>query len=86
MPLKLLIWANTGEVESIDPSIVSTLDDGNFIPVIAPIGVGKNNFSYNINADLVASTLASVLQAEKLILLTNTQGCVGSVWQVINRL
>ncbi len=63
-----------GEVESIDPSVVAMLDDDNFIPVIAPIGVGRDGASYNINADLVAGELAAVLGAEKLLLLTNTPG------------
>ncbi|MDJ0778218.1 MAG: acetylglutamate kinase [Gammaproteobacteria bacterium] len=63
-----------GEVESIDPSVVAMLDDDNFIPVIAPIGVGRDGASYNINADLVAGELAVVLGAEKLLLLTNTPG------------
>ena len=63
-----------GEVESIDPSVVQMLDKDDFIPVIAPIGVGKDGASYNINADLVAGELASVLGAEKLLLLTNTPG------------
>jgi acetylglutamate kinase len=63
-----------GEVDSIDPAVVQMLDDDGFIPVIAPIGVGKDGASYNINADLVAGKLASVLSAEKLLLLTNTAG------------
>ncbi len=65
---------HVGEIDTIDPSVVSMLDDDNFIPVIAPIGVGKNGESYNINADLVAGKLATVLGAEKLLLLTNTVG------------
>jgi len=65
---------HVGEVASIDPSIINMLVKGNFIPVIAPIGVGKDGQSYNINADLVAGKLAMTLQAEKLILLTNTAG------------
>lgn len=65
---------HVGEVESINRSILDTLIQGNFIPVIAPVGVGNDGQSYNINADLVAGKLAEVLQAEKLILLTNTQG------------
>ena len=65
---------HVGEVESIDPSVVNMLVSGNFIPVIAPIGVGKDGLSYNINADLVAGKLAETLQAEKLMLLTNTAG------------
>jgi acetylglutamate kinase len=63
-----------GEVDTIDPAVVRMLDDDDFIPVIAPIGVGKDGASYNINADLVAGKLASVLGAEKLLLLTNTSG------------
>lgn len=65
---------HVGEVESIDPSVVKMLDEDDFIPVIAPIGVGKDGASYNINADIVAGKLASVLGAEKLLLLTNTPG------------
>jgi acetylglutamate kinase len=63
-----------GEVDSIDPAVVTMLDDDDFIPVIAPIGVGADGTSYNINADLVAGELAKVLKAEKLLLLTNTPG------------
>lgn len=63
-----------GEVQSIDPRVVSMLDSDDFIPVIAPIGVGADGDSYNINADLVAGELARVLGAEKLLLLTNTAG------------
>jgi len=65
---------HVGEVASIDPAIINMLVQGNFIPVIAPIGVGEDGQSYNINADLVAGKLAMTLQAEKLILLTNTAG------------
>ncbi len=63
-----------GEIESIDPSVVKALQDDQFIPVISPIGFGSANESYNINADLVASKLAEVLKAEKLMLLTNLKG------------
>jgi acetylglutamate kinase len=63
-----------GEVEAIDPRVVTMLDNDDFIPVIAPIGVGADGSSYNINADLVAGELARVLRAEKLLLLTNTPG------------
>lgn len=65
---------HVGEVESIDPGIVNMLVKGNFIPVIAPIGVGADGRSYNINADLVAGKIAQVLKAEKLLLLTNIAG------------
>ena len=63
-----------GEIESIDPALIALLDTRNFIPVIAPIGVGKNGESYNINADLVAGKLAEILNSEKLILLSNIPG------------
>jgi acetylglutamate kinase len=63
-----------GEVASIDPAVVNMLGCSDFIPVIAPIGVGEDGFSYNINADLVAGKVAEILKAEKLILLTNTLG------------
>ncbi len=65
---------HVGEVASINPAVINMLTKGNFIPVIAPIGVDKDGQSYNINADLVAGKLAEVLRAEKLMLLTNTPG------------
>jgi len=70
----LIDIGQVGEVESIDPEIVNLLHTRNFIPVIAPIGVGANGESYNINADLVAGKVAEILKAEKLIVLTNTPG------------
>lgn len=63
-----------GKIDSIDPSLIQFLDTGDFIPVIAPIGIGLDGKTYNINADVVAGKLAQVLNAEKLILMTNTQG------------
>ena len=71
---EIIDLGHVGKVRSIDPAIVHTLVASDFIPVIAPIGVGEDGFSYNINADLVAGKIAEVLQAEKLMLLTNTQG------------
>jgi acetylglutamate kinase len=82
---KLLVRANgdsdekidigqVGEVDSIDPQIVHQLHTNDFIPVIAPLGVGKKGETYNINADLVAGKMAEILKAEKLIVLTNTPG------------
>lgn len=71
---EIIDLGHVGEVNTIDPSVVSMLDNDNFIPVIAPIGVGDDGASYNINADLVAGKLATVLGAEKLLLLTNTSG------------
>lgn len=73
-PPEMIDLGHVGEVETIDPSVVKMLDNDNFIPVIAPIGVGKDGASYNINADLVAGKMATVLGAEKLLLLTNTPG------------
>ena len=63
-----------GEIEKIDPELINLLDSRDFIPVIAPIGVGKEGEAYNINADLVAGKLAETLNAEKLVLMTNTAG------------
>jgi acetylglutamate kinase len=71
---EMLDIGQVGEVESIDPEIVSMLETREFIPVIAPIGVGANGESFNINADLVAGKLAQILKAEKLVLMTNTPG------------
>jgi acetylglutamate kinase len=63
-----------GDITHIDPSLIGHLESGGFIPVIAPIGVGKAGETYNINADVVAGKIAEVLKAEKLVLLTNTPG------------
>jgi acetylglutamate kinase len=63
-----------GEIESIDPAVIEALEAGGFIPVVAPIGTGRDGTTYNINADLVAGKLAEVLRAEKLVVLTNTPG------------
>jgi len=71
---KLIDVGQVGEITGIDPSIINFLDTGDFIPVVAPIGVGDNGETYNINADVVAGKLAEILGAEKLILLTNTPG------------
>jgi acetylglutamate kinase len=71
---ELIDLGHVGEVASIDCAVVNMLTQDNFIPVIAPIGVGVDGHSYNINADLVAGKMAEVLAAEKLILLTNTRG------------
>jgi acetylglutamate kinase len=71
---EIIDLGHVGEVSAIDPAVVAMLDSGDFIPVIAPIGVGEDGTSYNINADLAAGKLAAVLGAEKLILLTNTPG------------
>lgn len=71
---EIIDLGHVGEVSSIDPAVVNMLCNSDFIPVIAPIGVGDDGRSYNINADLVAGKVAEVLKAEKLLLLTNTAG------------
>ena len=72
-----------GQVESIDNRILTMLTENNVIPVVAPIGAGSNGESYNINADLVAGKLAEVLEAEKLMLLTNTAGVLNKAGKVV---
>jgi acetylglutamate kinase len=71
---EIIDLGHVGEVDQVDPQVVRTLDEKQFIPVIAPIGVGADGHTYNINADTVAGKLAITLDAEKLILLTNTTG------------
>ncbi len=75
-----------GEIISIDASVVKALQDDAFIPVISPIGFGEQNESYNINADLVASKLATVLKAEKLMLLTNIPGVLNKAGELLTEL
>ncbi len=75
-----------GEIISIDPSVVKALQDDQFIPVVSPIGFGEHGESYNINADMVASKLATVLQAEKLMLLTNTPGVLDKAGKLLTNL
>ncbi|MDP3877391.1 MAG: acetylglutamate kinase [Methylobacter sp.] len=74
LPPEIIDLGHVGEVSSIDPAVLDMLSDSDFIPVIAPIGVGDDGHSYNINADLVAGKIAEQLNAEKLILLTNIPG------------
>ena len=73
-PGELVDIGLVGEIERIDPEIITLLDSRDFIPVVAPIGVGADGVAYNINADLVAGKLAETLRAEKLVLMTNTTG------------
>ncbi|MCC6474262.1 MAG: acetylglutamate kinase [Burkholderiales bacterium] len=73
-PEERLDIGQVGEIAAIDPRVIDVLEQGGFIPVVAPIGVGEDGQSYNINADLVAGKLAEVLKAEKLVVLTNTPG------------
>ena len=75
-----------GDIVSIDPSVVKALQDDAFIPVVSPIGFGENNESYNINADVVAAKLATVLQAEKLLMLTNIRGVLNKAGELLPEL
>jgi acetylglutamate kinase len=77
---------HVGEITAIDPSVVQALQDDQFIPVVSPIGFGESNESYNINADLVAAKLATVLKAEKLLLLTNTPGVLDKNGKLLTNL
>jgi acetylglutamate kinase len=75
-----------GDIVSIDPSVVKALQDDAFIPVISPIGFGEANESYNINADVVAAKLATVLKAEKLLMLTNISGVLNKAGELLTDL
>jgi len=75
-----------GDIVSIDPSVVKALQDDQFIPVVSPIGFGEHNESYNINADVVAAKLATVLQAEKLLMLTNIRGVLDKAGELLTEL
>ncbi len=72
-----------GDITHVDTALISHLENGTFIPVIAPIGVGENGETYNINADVVAGKIAETLKAEKLVLLTNTPGVLDKDGKVI---
>ncbi|MBI1820310.1 MAG: acetylglutamate kinase [Nitrospirae bacterium] len=75
-----------GEVEKIDPTIIENLEKSRFIPVIAPIGVGKDGVTYNINADWVAGEIAGALKAEKLLILTDVKGILNSKGELYSTL
>ncbi|HJE37558.1 MAG TPA: acetylglutamate kinase, partial [Pseudomonas aeruginosa] len=77
---------HVGEVTGVNVGLLNMLVKGDFIPVIAPIGVGSNGESYNINADLVAGKVAEALKAEKLMLLTNIAGLMDKQGQVLTGL
>ncbi len=85
LPSEIIDIGHVGEVTGIDAELVSLLDTGDFIPVIAPIGIGDDGATYNINADLVAGYLAGTLRAEKLLLLTNTAGVLGGDGHLMTR-
>jgi len=76
-------FKNTGTVQSIDPEVVKLLDGTSFIPIIAPIGIGDDGKTYNINADIVAGKIAHILQASKYLILTDTQGILDAEDQLI---
>jgi acetylglutamate kinase len=82
-PEEMIDIGSVGEITSIDPSLIAFLDTGDFIPVIAPIGVGPQGETYNINADVVAGKIAEVLNAEKLVLLTNTPGVLNKAGELL---
>jgi len=85
-PSKEYDVGQVGDIVSIDPSVLKALQDDAFIPVVSPIGFGENNESYNINADVVAAKLATVLQAEKLLMLTNIRGVLDKEGQLFTEL
>jgi acetylglutamate kinase len=85
-PTKEYDVGQVGDIESIDPAVVKALQDDAFIPVISPIGFGAHNESYNINADVVAAKLATVLKAEKLLMLTNISGVLDKTGQLLTNL
>jgi acetylglutamate kinase len=75
-----------GEITSLDPSVIQTLNTSGFIPVIAPIGSGGNGETFNINADVVAGKIAEIMKAEKLVLLTNTAGVLDKAGKLLTGL
>jgi acetylglutamate kinase len=75
-----------GDIVAIDPAVVKALQDDQFIPVVSPIGFGEHNESYNINADVVAARLATTLQAEKLLMLTNIRGVLDKAGELLTEL
>ncbi len=82
-PGDLLDIGQVGEIVAIDPALITLLHSSDFIPVIAPVGVGAEGETYNINADVVAGKIAEILKAEKLIMLTNTPGVLDENGQLL---
>jgi acetylglutamate kinase len=82
-PEEMIDIGSVGDITAIDPSLIAFLDQGDFIPVIAPIGVGPEGETYNINADVVAGKISEVLRAEKLVLLTNTPGVLNQAGELL---
>ncbi len=85
-PSKTYDVGQVGDIVSIDPSVVTALQNDAFIPVVSPIGFGEGNESYNINADVVAAKLATVLSAEKLLMLTNIRGVLDKQGELMTEL
>ncbi len=83
-PPELIDLGRVGEVTHVNPEVLLTLDTKDFIPVVAPVGVGEDGFAYNINADLVAGAIAEELKAEKLVLLTDVEGVLDDAKQIIS--
>ncbi|MBU0654610.1 MAG: acetylglutamate kinase [Gammaproteobacteria bacterium] len=83
-PSEIIDLGHVGEVTDIDASVVRMLEEDRFIPVIAPIGVGRDGTSYNINADIVAGKMAEVLNADRLLLLTNTPGVLDKAGKLLD--
>jgi acetylglutamate kinase len=83
LPPEIIDIGLVGEVKSVHPEIIEALMRDNFIPVIAPVGVGEGGETYNINADLVAGKVAAALKAEKFILLTDVEGVLDEKKQLI---
>ena len=82
-PEEMIDVGQVGDITQIDPSLIAHLESGGFIPVIAPIGVGKDGETFNINADVVAGKVAEILKAEKLVMLTNTPGVLDKAGALI---
>lgn len=85
-PSEIIDLGRVGEVASVNPEVILALERERFIPVIAPVGVGPEGGSYNINADLVAGAVAASLEAEKLILLTDVEGVMNEAGRLISTL
>jgi acetylglutamate kinase len=83
-PPELIDLGRVGEVTHVNPEVLLTLDTKDFIPVVAPVGVGEEGLAYNINADLVAGAIAEELKAEKLVLLTDVEGVLDATKKIIS--
>jgi acetylglutamate kinase len=83
-PPELIDLGRVGEVTHVNPEVLLTLDTKDFIPVVAPVGVGEEGLAYNINADLVAGAIAETLKASKLVLLTDVEGVLDEAKNVIS--